>query len=268
MHSIILTIHNKGWMIEDVIRRIKTYTSGPYELIVVLDGCTDNSEQVVSHNIKEFDKIKVLTAPNVFETKANNMGLKEAEGDYVIIVQDDMLINEHDWNKRIQKPFDTFDDVFAVTARTAHNWIFNSRTKHLGLKENLDNCWCDICEHVDHADRKNTPRDIFAVRCSVNRGPLMINHSDLKKMNYFDEAFSPQDMDDHDLCYRVHKELGKVVGCYWIDFISDDAWGGTRESGNPAPWLFKAHHKNTKIFWERHQEQINSRRVIENRKIK
>ena len=42
----------------------------------------------------------------------------------------------------------------------------------------------------------NIPRDIFAVRGTVNRGPLMINLEDLKELNYLDEAFSPQDMDD------------------------------------------------------------------------
>ena len=268
MHSLILTVHNKGWLIGDVLERINKYTSGIYELIVVLDGCSDNSEEIVYSKKNKFDKIKIFYTPDVFETQANNTGLKIAEGEYTIIIQDDMLINENAWNLRMQKPFDSFSDVFAVTSRTAHNWIFNPNTKHLGMKENLDNCWCDICTHTDHAERKNTPRDTFAVRCSVNRGPLMIKHLDLQKMNYLDEAFSPQDMDDHDLCYRMHEELGKVVGCYWVDVISEDAWGGTREAGQPAPWLLKAHHKNTKIFWERHKNQINTRRVIENRDLK
>ena len=156
--------------------------------------------------------------------------------------------------------------MFAVTARLAHNWIFNPNTQHLGMKENLDTCWCDIVEHVDHAGRNHgLTRDVFAVRCSVNRGPLMIDHSDLQKLNYLDEAFAPQDMDDHDLCYRAFKELGKIVGSYWIDYESQDSWGGTRVGGSPAPWLLKSHHKNTKIFYERHKDLINTRRLIEQR---
>ena len=136
------------------------------------------------------------------------------------------------------------------------------------MKENLDTCWCDIVDHVDHAGKTHgLTRDIFAVRCSVNRGPLMIDHRDLQKLNYLDEAFAPQDMDDHDLCYRAYKELNKIVGCYWIDYQSDDAWGGTRVSGQPAPWLFKAHHKNTKLFYERHKDLINNRRLIDNREL-
>jgi hypothetical protein len=50
------------------------------------------------------------------------------------------------------------------------------------MKEDLDNCWCDICIHTNHADKSNISRDVFAVRASVNRGPLMIDHEDLKKL--------------------------------------------------------------------------------------
>ena len=265
-HSIILTVHNKGWLIDKVIQNIYKNTVGSYELIIVLDGCTDNSEEVVLENVHR--DATILYAANVFETTANNIGLRRAIGEKVIIVQDDMVITEEGWNKRLQKPFDRFDDVFAVTARMSHNWIFNPNTQHLNMKENLDTCWCDIVDHVDHAGKTHgLTRDIFAVRCSVNRGPLMIDHSDLEKLNYLDEAFAPQDMDDHDLCYRAYKELNKIVGCYWIDYQSDDAWGGTRVSGQPAPWLFKAHHKNTKLFYERHKDLINNRRLIDNREL-
>ena len=265
-HSIILTIHNKDWLIDKVIQNIYQNTTGTYELIIILDGCTDNSEEVVYNNIK--DDATVLYAANVFETTANNMGLRRASADKVIIVQDDMVITEQGWNERLQKPFDKFDDVFAVTARMSHNWIFNPNSQHLGMKTNLDTCWCDIIDHVDHASKQHgLSRDTFAVRCSVNRGPLMIDHSDLEKLNYLDEEFAPQDMDDHDLCYRAYKKLNKIVGSYWIDYQSDDEWGGTRVTGQPAPWLFKAHHKNTKLFYERHQDLINTRRLIENREL-
>jgi glycosyltransferase involved in cell wall biosynthesis len=268
MHSIILTIHNKEWLIEQVLDGIMRNTKGDYEIIVVLDGCTDKSSDIVNDFLSTTNITHtIITTPDVFETRANNSGLKNAKGDYVIIVQDDMIIKESGWNLRMQKPFDAFDDVFAVTSRTAHNWKLNPNTIHLGMIENLDNCWCDICIHTEHADRSNIPRDIFAVRASVNRGPLMIDHSDLKKLNYFDEKFSPQDMDDHDLIYRMHKELGKVCGCYWIDFESKDEWGGTRVSGLPASWLLKANHKNMKLFYSRHKDFIELKYQNENRRL-
>ena len=52
-------------------------------------------------------------------------------------------------------------------------------------------------------------------------------------------------------------ELGKVCGCYWIDFETRDEWGGTREeTGSPAAWLLKANQKNAKIFHSRHKDLL------------
>lgn len=270
LHSVILTVHNKEFLIEKVLLGIVKNTIGNYELIVVLDGCTDRSFDIVKDFFEKYGKnvkYKIIETPDVFETKANNAGLKIADGDYVIIVQDDIIINENGWNKRMQKPFVKFDDVFAVTARTAHNFVLNPNSVHLGMVENLDDCWCDILISTDEADCTNIPRDTFAVRSTVNRGPLMINHNDLKKLNYLDEEFSPQDMDDHDLMYRMYKELGKVCGCYWIDYETKNEWGGTRIGGSPASWLLKSHHKNAKIFYKRNKNILASRKIIENRKV-
>ena len=101
-----------------------------------------------------------------------------------------ILLLKKDWNVRMEKPFKAFDDVFAVTGNTAHNWVFNPNSVHLGMENNLDNCWCDILDHVDHASRTHIlPRDIFAARCTANRGPLMIDHSDLQKLNYLMKNF-------------------------------------------------------------------------------
>ena len=269
--SIILTLHNQEDIVDDVLAGIEDYTKGLYELVIVFDGCTDGTEDKVidyMNNSSLLDKTTFKYSDNVFETKANNIGLKEAVGTYAIIVQDDMIIREEGWNQRMRKPFDAFDDVFAVTARTAHNYVFNPDSPYLGMEEDLDNCWCNIVEPCDEANRSNIPRDIFAVRGTVNRGPLMINLEDLKELDYFDEEYSPQDMDDHDLMFRMRKKLGKVCGCYWIDFDSQPSWGGTRkENGEPAPWLYKAQHKNSKIFYERNADVLEEYRINENREL-
>ncbi len=268
MLSINLTVHNKDFLLLDCLERIKKYTTGKYEIVIVLDGCTDSSlsitDQFVSNN-KDL-LIKKIEAPNVFETKANNLAAKNSVGDYIAIIQDDMLINELGWNERMLKPFNFFTDVFSVTARTSHNWKVNTDSKFLNSDDIPKGIWSDILIHLEHADRNNTSRDTFAIRDSSNRGPLLINHHDLEKMGYFDEAFSPQDMDDHDLHYRVKKQLGKVTGLYWIDFISDNIWGGTREEGLPKQWLLDANHKNQKIIYDRHFDYIKEGN-IENRKI-
>lgn len=276
MHSLILTVHNKEFILSQILESIKKYTTNNYELIVVLDGCTDSSEDILDNFINQNKNLKVkkIYTPDVFETKANNSGLKEATGDKVIIIQDDMIINEDAWNLRLQKPFDEFNDVFAVTASSAFNYRFNSSSQHIHLSSEIDreigDCWSDIFIYESHINRsQGLGRNIFAVRNNVCRGPLMIDHSDLVKLNYFDEIFEPQDQDDADLCYRSFKKLGKVVGAYWIDYISEISWGGTRPDGNnPAPWLLRAHHKNTRIVFERHRDIILNENHDQNRVLK
>ena len=53
MVSVNLTVHNKGFLLLDCLERIKKYTTGSYELVVVLDGCNDNSEEILDIFIKE-----------------------------------------------------------------------------------------------------------------------------------------------------------------------------------------------------------------------
>lgn len=265
-HSIVLTIHNKAYLLPRVLDGIKTNTVGEYELIVVLDGCSDNSKEIVDSFKTDNPNLTIIITetPDVFETQANNSGLKLSTGKIVIIIQDDIIVSEMGWNDRLTKPFRVFNDVFAVTANCAHNWEINPNSKHILTSENDGYEWSDILTHIDHANKNTIPRDIFAIRQCVNRGPLAINHIDLISLGYFDELFSPQDMDDHDLCFRMSEKLNKVVGCYWVNFESEVNWGGTRVNGQTSQWLLKSNQKNTRIVFDRHKDKIKNK-IIENR---
>lgn len=255
--TIILTVHNKAELLRNyVLPALAKFTNWVHtDLIVVLDGCTDESEAEVLSWVKKqgFYRFKLIHTPDVFETKANNAGLREATGDYVIILQDDMVVNEKDWNVRLLEPFDKWDDVFAVTANCAHNWELNPNSQ--GIKDG----WSDLLNHIDHANKTNTPRNVFAIRDSVNRGPLAINRRELEFLNFFDEAFAPLDSDDHDLMYRMRKkEYGLVCGFYAVEWYSRPEWGGTRDSdGKQKQWALDAQIKNTRLLYDRHKDIMN-----------
>ncbi len=274
-YSINVTVYNKGFLIDRVLSAIKSNTQGNYEIVVVIDGCTDDSEQKVSSFFDQNPDIshKILYADNVFETKANNIAAKNSSGKYVVIVQDDMVVNEDGWNIRLSKPIESFNDVYAVTARTAYNYILNTNSSHWKLSKEedlkIDNCWSDITTTVDHAEKINgLDRNTFAIRNSVNRGPLLIRHDIFESVGYLNEEFYPLDQDDADLNYRVFKKFGLLCGCYWIDYISELQWSGTRPDGkNSAPWHLKAHHKNTRLLRENHIDMLTNNRIIQNRKL-
>jgi glycosyltransferase involved in cell wall biosynthesis len=243
----LLTTHNKENMIKDVcygiINNISELTN---EIIVVFDGCVDKTEEIVKEVLSQTSvSVKYVYTDDVFELRANNAGLREVTSDYVILVQDDMIIKEKDFDKRMLKPFITFNDVFAVTSQTAHNNQIDKGT----------------IITINSADRREGyPRDKFAVREIANRGPLMYNYKDLTKLNFFDEYLAPNSYDDHDISYRAYKELGKVSGLYWIDYDSEPSWGTGRQKNQTIH--NNAHHRNSRIIVERHSDVLGG--VIKN----
>ena len=253
--SCVLTIHNKDFLIGRVCKSLLNNLSNKTnQLIVVFDGCTDNSIPIVKNILKNITKLKIdyVYTDNVFETKANNAGLKIVDNDYALLIQDDMVINEKDFDIRMLKPYQTFSDVFAVTSFIAHNNIYNEQIKEIN--------------YIDMANKRDSSRDIFYAREYGNRGPLMYNYQDVVKLNYLDEWFSPQNYDDMDISMRAFKELKKVSGLYWIDYISDPRWGSTRQKNHDL-------HRslvtiNSQKILERHKELLYGNKFIENRELK
>lgn len=248
----ILTTHNKENMIESVCHGILNNLSELTEqIIVVFDGCVDKTETLTKEILKKFNKkITYVYTDDVFELKANNAGLKEVLSNYVILIQDDMIIKEKNFDKRMLSPFNQYNDVFAVTSQTAHNnrIVNNSIQTH------------------NPADRRmGFSRELFGVREIANRGPLMYNYSDVVGLNYFDEHLCPNSYDDHDISYRAYEKLGKVSGLYWVDYDSEPSWGTGRQKNIDIH--NKAHLRNSKIIIERYGHLLNGEIKNEDRKI-
>ena len=270
MISLNLTVHNKSFLLPEVLSGIKNNTTGNYEIIFVLDGCTDSSLQMVEYFCMNNPRIKtkILEAPDVYETKANNLALKNSTGNYAIIIQDDQIITQSGYNERLLKPFHLFSDVFAVTGRCAHSWRINPHSIDINKDEIDGYAWSDILEHYNHADKSNTDRDTFAIRNSVNRGPLVVDLQAMESIGYFDESYK-MDMDEHNACYLAKEKLGMVSGFYDIGWTSEARFGGTRdEDGNTKQWALKNNHISSKIFYNRWKEELIKPGIVENRNCK
>lgn len=255
--SIIITIHNKEELIARVLQAIVTRTQLPFELVLVFDGCNDNSEKISRDTLKRnrglAKQIKILHAPDVFETKANNIGMKAAEGNYFILVQDDMIVEEDGWEKRILWPLLIFNDVFAVSARAAHDNIWkNNEVKCINL--------------IDFHINPYLPRNKFYIRDSCNRGPFAVSAERIKKLNYFDEDFAPLTWDDADICFRAYKEFGWISGVYGINILSKDEWGTTRKKDKASFWG-KIFLRNMSILYTKHKDLMDGSKHDDTREL-
>lgn len=88
--SVILPTYNRGYIIAEAIRSVLNQTFANFELIIVDDGSTDNTLQVVESFSDP--RIKLLCRPeNGGVAAALNTGLKAVKGDFVAIFNSDDL---------------------------------------------------------------------------------------------------------------------------------------------------------------------------------
>jgi len=234
-YSIITPVYNQ----EDVIvKNINSYirnTDDNFEIIIILDSCSDNTKENLLQFIKTFQNDKkqfiqiqiIETIEPLFETKCDNIGFKLAEGKYLLEIQADMEMTQFGYNTHLTKPFNILPNVIAVSGRCAHNLFRGGGIGKLGL---------DIEKNID--DLK-IDRNIFYTYETCNRGPLLLDREKVKELNYLDEEHFFLDNSDHDLMARAYLSKNYICGYVPIDFSSPLKDGSTRK---------KRDEKNTKAF--------------------
>lgn len=82
--SIIIPVYNAENCIEKTLESIKQQTFTDYEIIAVLDSCTDNSEEIVR---RYTDKVYKVNYGHSGYTR--NKGMDVAQGEYILFMDDD-----------------------------------------------------------------------------------------------------------------------------------------------------------------------------------
>jgi glycosyltransferase involved in cell wall biosynthesis len=242
--STILIVYNQEDIIQNVASGIANNISElTKEVIIVLDGCTDKTEENLDKVLPKFSfPIKIIETPNLNEVKANNVGLKNSTCKYSILLQDDIVITEPDFDKRMLKPFKLIDNLFAVGGRTSQDTrLINNEMQFYNTSGK------DV----------NTARNIFAIRDTINRSPFMVDNEKMKELNYFDEDFAPLTQDDADVCFRAYRK-GWIVGAYAVDYDFDLSWGTTRKNYESMVLKGETEKRNLKMLVERHRDLIES----------
>lgn len=91
--SVIIPVYNGEKFLHRAIQSVLDQTYKDIEIIIVDDGSTDSSPQIL-RQFEETDNVKVLyRKENAGQASANNFGLKHAAGEYVTYLDCDDTIN-------------------------------------------------------------------------------------------------------------------------------------------------------------------------------
>ena len=243
--SVCMSVHNQEPIAEIMMDSMVQKTSeNVKEIILLFDGCTDKSEEIMRKGAeKSRVPVQFLHADNVWETKANNITFKAAKCPYILTIQDDMVLLENDFDKRMMIPFFVVENLLGATARNAQDEFI----KPDGTLMHRNVFGKDV----------KSPRNTLGLRDVIVRGPIMFNHKKLAALDYLNEEFAPIYADDYDLCFRAARK-GWVVGAFMAGYVSPEAWGKTRQHNKELhDFWYASVMKNEKMIMERHADLMN-----------
>jgi glycosyltransferase involved in cell wall biosynthesis len=220
--DIVISIFNQEKIIERILAGVCRNTLTPFNLILVFDGCVDQTKPkalawLEKNRPGHLKEIIVRDAPDVYETKATNIGLRLGKEDYIITIQDDNEIQERGWEVRMTYPIRKFDDVFSTGAYVAHDPDFEH------FRPPME-------KYRRARGRKyfNARRGVFYIRAIAMRSPVAFRADFLRKLNYLNEAYAPSTLDEADVQMRAWTQFGLRSGLYWIDYLSKPSWSKSK----------------------------------------
>ena len=201
MISVVIPVFNREALIARAIDSVLSQTLHAYEIIVVDDGSTDNTPNILK---SYHDKIRVITIANSGVSKARNVGIKNSQGRWICLLDSDDI-----WHPTKLEEQKRYHDKYPtiMISHTAEKWIRNDKEIKQKKAHQKPSGWC-FEENIDF--------------CKIAPSTIMIEKSVFEKVGYFDEALEV--CEDYDLWLRVLREyeLGFVQSVLTTKFAGHD----------------------------------------------
>lgn len=183
--SVVVATFNRRESLKRLLESLlqQTLSQAFFEVIVVSDGSTDGTVEMLHQIQGHFGSLKIIDLMNRGPGAARNAGARVASGDFLAFTDDDCIASE-DWLEQIGLVFERTGAV-AVQGRTTTDRLARSPLTH--QMEIL------------------TPQPTTLPTCNVAYAK-----SAFEAVGGFDESFTFAHNEDADLAWRV-EELGKIV---------------------------------------------------------
>jgi glycosyltransferase involved in cell wall biosynthesis len=99
--SVIIPTYNYAGFIGEAIESVRAQTYTHWECLVVDDGSTDNTAEIIAAYIGRDPRIQYLRQQNQYQAAARNRGLRQSKGQYVQFLDADDKIEPHKFERHV-----------------------------------------------------------------------------------------------------------------------------------------------------------------------
>ena len=201
-------------MLKNCIKSIQEYTTGlDYEIIVVDNGSSDGSQPMLR---REFPEVKLIeTGENLGFAKGNNIGIRAAKGDFILILNSDTYILENafpPWVEFLQNKQDAAGAICRTEGTDGERQISYVRFPTIFSE------WLFFSTVMLSPWQLMIPRSKYMLDADPEKVrvvdriygfAMMLRKEIIDQTEGFDEKFFLF-YEDTELCHRINKLTGKV----------------------------------------------------------
>lgn len=181
--SVIMPSYNGAEYLPQAIKSVLAQTYRNFELVIINDGSTDNTEEIILGHKDE--KIRYFTQENCGLAATHNMGIRQSRGEFVTKLDaDDMMTPDF-----IARHLEEFEKHPEADLVYCDDYLIDQNARPIR-----------VVERPEYTDRKSLIRDLFRSGFPIVPFRTCIRKSVFDKIGSFDESLSIGE--DYDMMRR------------------------------------------------------------------
>lgn len=193
--SIIILCYNQIKYTRLCIESIHSCTEGPYEIVIVDNNSTDGSVEYFEELQSLYTNIKViLNKENLGYALGNNQGLMAAAGEYIVVMNNDVVVTDG-WLSGLVRTVNDIPDI----------GISGPRTNNIAGSQQIPGVICNSIEDIEEfaCKFKAEAETTVTITDRVIGFCMLIKRKVIEKIGGFDPRFGLGNFEDDDFCRRA-----------------------------------------------------------------
>ncbi len=194
--SVIIPVYNQAKYTEEMLSSLNPHKKYNLEIIIVDNASDYETKAVIQNFAKQNDKVKIITnEENLGFPKAVNQGLQIAQGEYITIANNDIILPE-DWLENMLHLAKT-DSEIGIVGPVSNKVSGVQKLKDIGISDKKE----EIRKVMTEISKKYKGKSFFFPRVAFLL--VLIKRKVIEKLGALDERFTPGNFEDDDYCLRA-----------------------------------------------------------------